>query len=128
MGDGVCRSKLGRRLLGSGDQTKPLASDGLPPGLSEPFGAAIIGWVCTHAEALAEPSEVAIAIDYALEVRGSQDSTYSLVGRTPKTVAAALEAYIEVCADARCHKRFTQTWQQHANAPFAEALMELVAT
>ena len=93
VGDGVCRSKLGRRLLGSGDQTKPLASDGLPPGLSEPFGAAIIGWVCTHAEALAEPSEVAIAIDYALEVRGSQDSTYSLVGRTPKTVAAALEAY-----------------------------------
>ena len=42
--------------------------------------------------------------------------------------ADALEAYIEVCADARCHKRFTQTWQTHADAPFSEALMELVAT
>ena len=42
--------------------------------------------------------------------------------------AEALEAYVEVCANARCHKRFTQTWQTHAGAPFAEALMELVAT
>ena len=40
----------------------------------------------------------------------------------------ALEAYVEVCADARCDKRFTQTWQRHATAIFAEALMELVAT
>ena len=40
----------------------------------------------------------------------------------------ALQAYIAVCADARCHKRFTQAWQRHASAPFAEALMELVAT
>jgi hypothetical protein len=40
----------------------------------------------------------------------------------------ALEAYVAVCADARCHKRYTQSWQQHAAAPFAEALMELVAT
>lgn len=40
----------------------------------------------------------------------------------------ALEAYVEVCADARCDKRFTQTWQRHAAAIFAEALMELVAT
>ena len=42
--------------------------------------------------------------------------------------AEALEAYVAVCADARCDKRFTQAWQRHANASFAEALMELVAT
>ena len=40
----------------------------------------------------------------------------------------ALEAYVEVCANARCEKRFTHAWQRHEMAPFAEALMELVAT
>ena len=47
-------------------------------GVTEAFGATLIGWVCTHAEALSEPSEVATAIDYALEMRSAQDSGYTL--------------------------------------------------
>ena len=94
VGDGVCRSKMGSRLLGAGmADASPIASDGLRAGVSEAYGATLVSWVVTHAEALSEPSEVATAIDYALEQRGSQDQSYSLAGRTPKTVAAALEAY-----------------------------------
>ena len=94
VGDGVCKSSLGARLLGGGKADAPIAStDGLPEGLSEAYGASLISWVCTHAEALSEPSEVATAIDYAIEMRKNQDPSYTLAGRTPKTVAAALEAY-----------------------------------
>jgi len=81
------------RGCGGGVASGALAADGLAEGVSEAYGAALISWVCTHSEALSEPSEVATAIDYALEMRGAQDTGYSLAGRTPKTVAAALEAY-----------------------------------
>ena len=93
VGDGVCASAMGRRLLGGGRSDAARAADGLREGVSEPFGASLIAWVCTHADALGEPAEVATAIDYALEVRKSQDASYSLAGRTPKTVASAMEAY-----------------------------------
>ena len=39
----------------------------------------------------------------------------------------AADAYLEVCNDAHCDKSYMQTWQRHAAAPFAEALMDLVA-
>ena len=53
-------------------------NDGSPEGLSEAYGASLISWVCTHAEALSEPSEVATAIDYAIEMRKNQDPSYTL--------------------------------------------------
>ena len=87
VGDGVCRSAMGARLLGAGKGGSPRQ------GVSELFGASLISWVCTHAEVLSEPSAVATAIDYALELRTAQDPTYDLAGRTPKTVMAAMEQY-----------------------------------
>ena len=39
----------------------------------------------------------------------------------------AADAYLEVCNDAHCDKSYMQTWQRHAAAPFAEALMDLMA-
>ena len=93
VGEGVCRSKMGGRLLGAGSDDASMAADGLREGVSEAYGAALISWVCTHAESLGEVSDVATAIDYAIEMRSAQERGYSLAGRTPKTVAAALEAY-----------------------------------
>ena len=95
VGDGVCLSSMGSRLLGAGGRSggAPRAADSLPEGVSEPFGTTLIAWVCTHADTLSEPSAVATAVDYALEVRTAQDPAYSLAGRTPKTVAAAMEQF-----------------------------------
>tara|TARA_B110001452_G_scaffold2199_1_gene1893 strand:- start:1024 stop:2727 length:1704 start_codon:yes stop_codon:yes gene_type:complete len=93
VGDGVCRSRLGRALLGAGDAARD-GSDDDGGGISEAFGASLVGWVCTHAEELQEPSEVAAAIDFALEMRREDPKgTYSLAGRTPGTIAAAMEAW-----------------------------------
>lgn len=93
VGDGVCRSQLGKALLGAGT---PLAGDSNGEsesgGVSEAFGASLVAWVCAHAEELKEPSEVASVIDFALEMR-REDSAYSLAGRTPSTIAAAMEAW-----------------------------------
>ena len=91
--DGVCASLMGERLLGAGAPDTPRAADGMREGLCEAYGASLIAWVCTHAEALAESVDVSVAIDYALEMRRGQDSAFSLAGRTPKTVRAALDAY-----------------------------------
>jgi hypothetical protein len=41
---------------------------------------------------LGEVAAVATAVDFALEMRREQPD-YSLVGRTPKTVQQAMEAY-----------------------------------
>jgi hypothetical protein len=94
VGDAVCQSVLGRQLLGS-DVTAAggLAPDGLPKGSCEEAGLAYIDWVCKHADELREPANVATAIDYALEMRKGQEPGFSLAGRTPKTVAAAMDAY-----------------------------------
>ncbi len=90
--DGVCRSRLGERLLGAG--VGPVAADGFAEGASEGVALAAINWVCTHAEALGEPHEVATAVDFALEMR-KQEPGYSLAGRTPKTVRAAMDQYAQ---------------------------------
>ena len=81
VGGGVCASSLGVALQGSEEQ-----------GASEAFAMELISWICTHADALGEPAELATAIDYCLEMR-RQDGRYSLAGRTPKTLKAAVEAY-----------------------------------
>ena len=39
----------------------------------------------------------------------------------------ALDAYIQVCSSEQCDKSVTMRWQRHSRAPFAEALMDLVA-
>ncbi len=93
--EGVCASKMGRSLLGAsglggGGPAAGGAEGGV--GVCEAFGTSAIQWVCTHAAELAEPSEVTLAIDYALEMRRA-DADYSLAGRTPKTVRAAMDAY-----------------------------------
>eukprot|EP00277_Geminigera_cryophila_P001363 CAMPEP_0179428606 /NCGR_PEP_ID=MMETSP0799-20121207/14228_1 /TAXON_ID=46947 /ORGANISM="Geminigera cryophila, Strain CCMP2564" /LENGTH=542 /DNA_ID=CAMNT_0021204169 /DNA_START=141 /DNA_END=1769 /DNA_ORIENTATION=- len=96
VGDAVCQSLMGRQLLGAAvdsDDGWDVAPDGLPEGLSEEVGLAYIDWVCKNAEELAEPATVATAVDYALQMRKSEDVTFSLAGRTPKTLAAAMDAY-----------------------------------
>jgi len=40
---------------------------------------------------------------------------------------AALEAYVKVCHESNVDKSATQAWQRYCKAPFAEALMDLVA-
>ena len=98
--DAVCESKFGRRLLGGGSgrrakegEGERSATDGLPAGVNELVGLAFVDWVCKHAQALQEPAAVSTALDYALEMRASQDEGFSLAGRTPKTIAAGMEAY-----------------------------------
>lgn len=84
VGDGVCSSVLGGTLLGD--------ADGEAGGVCEAYGASLISWCVTHAAALSEPSEVSVAIDYALEMRRAEPR-YSLAGRTPKSVRSAMDAY-----------------------------------
>jgi len=91
--DGVCRSEMGQRLLGAGSAGARNAADGARKGVTEVFGDTLISWVCLHAEALEEPSEVCTAINFALEMRRSTDPGYLLAGKTPKSIARAMEQY-----------------------------------
>jgi hypothetical protein len=56
------------------------------------FDQDALRWCATHAEELAEPSTASLALDYLCEMRRSDDG-YSAAGRTPKTVAAQMDAY-----------------------------------
>jgi hypothetical protein len=59
----------------------------------EAFALTCLEWVVRHAEQLESPYAASATIDFFLEMR-SLDDAYTCVGRTPKTVAAALEAFV----------------------------------
>ncbi len=76
--DAACESRLGG-ALGSA--------------ASEEFALVMLEWVVRHQEALADPFTVRSLLDYFGEMR-QLDPRYTCVGRTPKTVRAAFEAYV----------------------------------
>jgi len=75
--EGVCAARLGASL---------------GTGAEEVFAHSAIQWVCQHAGALQEASAVAHALDYFCEMYRTDDD-FTVFGRTPKTVAAAIDAY-----------------------------------
>jgi len=78
VGEAACESRLGRQILRVGEP-------------SEEFALVALDWVCRHQDQLAQ-ERIASTLDYLIEMRAI-DKEYTCVGRTPKTVRAALEAY-----------------------------------
>lgn len=83
VGDAACASKLGSAIQQrSGDEP------------SEEFAVISLDWACRHAESFREtPAQLTAQLDFFLEMRRI-DANYTCVGRTPKTVGHALEAYV----------------------------------
>ena len=103
VGDAACGSALGRAIQrggvrggkenGGGSESDGEGGDeGGAPDDGEAFGLIALEWVCRHQHELCEPFVVTATLNYLLEMR-SLVPKYTCVGRTPKTVGAALEAY-----------------------------------
>ena len=78
VGDAACASRLGG-AIGRGEP-------------SEDFALVALDWVVRHQEGFAGPEEATGMLDFLLEMRAN-DPEYTCVGRTPKTVTVALEAF-----------------------------------
>ncbi|KAK3276313.1 hypothetical protein CYMTET_15604 [Cymbomonas tetramitiformis] len=76
--DAACASQMGTTL---GDFEE------------EAFAQTALQWVCTHQATLQEPFEVTTSLDYLSEMHRI-DPAFACSGRTPKTVAQSMEAYM----------------------------------
>ena len=108
VGDAACASKLGASIMRGeaedeeegGDRTGPKqgsSGDG-GGGPGEAYALICLDWVVRHQSQLDSPYAATSLLDFFLEMR-SIDPSYTCVGRTPKTVSAALEAYVATTVD-----------------------------
>ena len=97
LGEAACASKLGSSLQrrvseeGDGDDEKE-TSRYSTAGPSEAFAQVALEWVVRHEEGLTSKEQAASILNFFVEMN-TLESTYTPVGRTPKTVSEALEAY-----------------------------------
>lgn len=98
--DAACESRLGGAILrtegGEGEKEEAAASVGTGP--SEEYALMCLDWIVRHQSQLDSPYVATSLLNFFFEMR-SIDPTYTCVGRTPKTVSAALEAYTATTVD-----------------------------
>ena len=90
--DAACESRIGAAILPNENDADADADAGTTDGPTEAFALTCLDWIVRHQTELESPYTVTSIIDFFLEMR-TIDPTYSCVGRTPKTVSTALEAY-----------------------------------
>ena len=127
LADATCASKLGAALLpaggpaggpaataapgeagaGAGAPAESPSSSSGPGGAAEEdasgdadegFALTCLEWLVRHQQVIMGEYAATQALDFFLEMR-SIDPAYTCVGRTPKTVGAALEAYVATTVD-----------------------------
>ena len=100
--EAACASRLGDSLLRKTDEPNDEAEGNgaaTSSGPSEPYALLCLDWLVRHRTDLDAPPALGTSlVNFFLEMRDI-DGGYTPVGRTPKTVNAALEAYVATTVD-----------------------------